>query len=180
MSAVLDPTLGSFWQPIATAFLCGALIGLERQLRGKPAGIRTATLICLSTAVFVSLGRTVLDGSGDPSRVLGQVVTGVGFLGGGVMLAREGIVYGVTTAAVIWMLAAIGATIGFGHLRAAIVLALLTLLALVGIEVLESRLSWLRRGIYARLHRDEARPTESRTGRRATDPGHGPPPPKQD
>ena len=68
-------------------------------------------LICLSTQVFVSLG-----GAGtDPSRVLGQVVTGVGFLGAGVILARGGAITGVTSAAVVWVLAAIGSTVGLGR-----------------------------------------------------------------
>jgi putative Mg2+ transporter-C (MgtC) family protein len=81
---------------------------------------------------------------------LGQVVTGVGFLGAGVILAREGVVTGVTTAAVIWVLAAIGATIGLGQFAAAVTLAVVTVAILVGVELLEVRFGWLRRGAHAR------------------------------
>jgi putative Mg2+ transporter-C (MgtC) family protein len=82
----------------------------------------------------------------DPTRVLAQVVTGIGFLGGGVILAREGAVVGVTSAAVIWVLAALGALIGLGHLAAAIVLTLVTVGLLIGVELLESVFRRLRQG----------------------------------
>jgi putative Mg2+ transporter-C (MgtC) family protein len=149
----LDPAHLRFWLPIATALLCGGIVGLERQVRGKPVGVRTGVLICTSTTVFVTLGMQVH--AGDPTRVLGQVVTGVGFLGAGVMMVRERSVYGVTTASVIWMLAAIGATIGFGFLRAAIALAALTVFVLIGVQLLESSVIWFARGVYAQT---EAQP----------------------
>src|SRR4029450_5383865 len=112
----LDPGSMEFWFRLGTAILCGGIIGLERQLRGKAAGIRTSILICLGTELFVTLGASFGGERVDPTRVLGQVVTGIGFLGGGVILAREGLVVGVTSAAVIWVLAAPGALIGLGHL----------------------------------------------------------------
>jgi len=146
---VFDPFSRAFWSTAGFAVLCGAIIGLERQLRGKPAGVRTSILICLSTAVFVHLGSAVLSDHSDPSRVLGQVVTGVGFLGAGVMMSREGVVTGVTTAAVIWILAACGAAIGLGHSRGAVALSLLTIAILTGVELLESSGRWLVSGIYS-------------------------------
>jgi putative Mg2+ transporter-C (MgtC) family protein len=82
----------------------------------------------------------------DPTRVLAQVVTGIGFLGGGVILAREGAIVGVTSAAVIWVLAALGALIGLGHLLAAIVLTMVTVGLLIGVELLESVFRRLRAG----------------------------------
>src|SRR5436190_23578454 len=118
----LDPDTKTFWLRLGTAILCGGFIGFERQLRGKAAGIRTSILICLGTQLFVTLGSSFGGERVDPTRVLGQVVTGIGFLGGGVILAREGMVVGVTSAAVIWMLAALGSLIGMGHLVAAVVL----------------------------------------------------------
>jgi putative Mg2+ transporter-C (MgtC) family protein len=78
--------------------------------------------------------------------VLGQVVSGIGFLGGGVILAREGTVVGVTSAAVIWVLAALGALIGLGHLLAALVLTTVTVGLLIGVELLESMFRRLRAG----------------------------------
>jgi putative Mg2+ transporter-C (MgtC) family protein len=98
--------------------------------------------------VFIHLGVAASSGHGDPARVLGQLVTGVGFLGAGVILGREGSVTGVTTAAVIWVLAAVGAAIGLGHHFGAVAIALVTVGVLTGVELLESSVRWLARGIY--------------------------------
>jgi putative Mg2+ transporter-C (MgtC) family protein len=133
-----------FWMSIGIAVLCGGIIGLERQIRGKPAGIRTNILICLGTAIFVQLSTIFAGPNVDPTRVLGQVVTGIGFLGAGVILSRGGHIKGVTSAAVIWMLAGIGAMIGLGRFVPAIVLSLITVCILSGIEVLEERVPQLR------------------------------------
>src|SRR4026209_2423943 len=103
----LNPDSPAFWYRLGTAILCGGIIGLERQLRGKAAGIRTSILICLGTELSVSLGASFQGERVDPTRVLAQVVSGIGFLGGGVILAREGAIVGVTSAAVIWGLAAL-------------------------------------------------------------------------
>jgi putative Mg2+ transporter-C (MgtC) family protein len=138
-----------FWIGIGVALLCGGVVGLERQMRGKPAGIRTSILICLGTSLFISLGGAHLGDGDDATRVLGQVVTGVGFLGAGVMIAREGSIVGVTSAAVIWILAAIGAMIGFEQFREALIVAVLTVAILAGIGLLEDRVSGLRRGVHA-------------------------------
>lgn len=143
-----DPFTSAFWRTIGAAVLCGAIVGLERQLHGKPAGVRTSILICLSTAVFMHLGASNLGETGDPTRVLGQIVTGVGFLGGGVMISREGVVSGVTTAAVVWILAAIGAAIGMGYAFGAVTLSVITVAVLVGVGLLERSLSWLTRGVH--------------------------------
>ena len=136
-SDLLDPTTEIFWRHIGTAVLCGGAIGLERQLRGKVAGMRTAILITLGTTFFVGESAALVPGNLDPTRVIGQVVTGIGFLGAGVILARGDRIVGVTTAAVIWLLAAIGSLIGFGYLYAAMVGTLLALLVLVGMEGVE-------------------------------------------
>ncbi|MBN2071625.1 MAG: MgtC/SapB family protein [Candidatus Krumholzibacteriota bacterium] len=146
----MDPTRLDFWIAVGLASLCGALIGIERQLRGKPAGIRTSILICLGTMLFVRLGSVTAGSTGDPARVLGQVVTGIGFLGAGVMLAREGLIQGVTSAAGIWMLAAIGAMIALEYNMAAIIVTLLVLIVLVGVFLIENVVLHLRRGDYAK------------------------------
>jgi putative Mg2+ transporter-C (MgtC) family protein len=142
----LDPDTQIFWLRLGTAVLCGGIIGLERQLRGKAAGIRTSILICLGTQLFVALGSSFGGDRVDPTRVLAQVVTGIGFLGGGVILAREGAVIGVTSAAVIWVLAALGSLIGLGHLLAAMILSVVTVGLLIGVELLESVFRRLREG----------------------------------
>ena len=98
------------WHSIGTAILCGSIIGVERQLRGKPVGIRTSSLITLGSYIFIAASLYVSAHMAgpekvvtDPSRIIGQVITGIGFLGAGVMLARDGFVLGVTSAATIWM-----------------------------------------------------------------------------
>jgi putative Mg2+ transporter-C (MgtC) family protein len=134
-----------FWIRLMTAVLCGGVIGLERQIRGKASGIRTSIMICLGTSLFVSLGATAERA--DPTRVVGQVVTGIGFLGAGVILTREGRILGVTTAALIWVTAAIGSVIGFGYVKTALVITALTLAILLGVEYLEELLDRrLKRG----------------------------------
>ncbi len=149
----LDPANAEFWIRVGAGLACGGAIGLERQVRGKPAGMRTSVLVCLGTVFFVQLG-AALGGPNDPTRVLGQVVTGIGFLGAGVILSRDGIVVGVTSASVVWLLAAIGAAIGLGYLPAAFAVTVVALLVLVGMEYLERSFNWLRQGVHSRIGRD--------------------------
>lgn len=146
MDQHFDPYTFDFWLPVLISLLCGVIVGLERQLRRKPLDVRTAVLICLSTHIFVRLGVEHGGANADETRVLGQVVTGIGFLGAGVILTRGHYVVGLTTASVIWILAAIGATIGFGHYRSAVALALVTLVVLTILETLEDRIEVMRRG----------------------------------
>src|SRR5690348_13255540 len=81
-----------FWTQVGMAVLCGAVLGLERQLRGKPAGMRTSILICLGTVMFMRFGDQLAAHIGDPARTLGQIVNGIGFLGAGVIFAEGGLV----------------------------------------------------------------------------------------
>jgi len=146
----MDPLTSQFWIGIGVAVLCGGIVGFERQIRGKPAGIRTNILICLGTSIFIKLGAAFGGPNADPTRVLGQVATGIGFLGAGVIIAREGLVQGVTSAAVIWVLAGIGAMIGFEKFTPAIILAVVTVGILSGIEFLEKGIRRLRSGEHER------------------------------
>jgi putative Mg2+ transporter-C (MgtC) family protein len=144
----LEATKDEFVFQLAISVLCGAVVGFERQLRGKAIGIRTAIMICLATQVFIRLS-TTLDIEGaviDPTRVMGQVVTGVGFLGAGVILARGGAITGVTSAAVVWMLAAIGSTIGVGRPLEALALAVTVVAILIGVRALEKAFNRLAGG----------------------------------
>jgi putative Mg2+ transporter-C (MgtC) family protein len=143
---VIDPLK---WASILTAFVCGAMVGLERQLSGKPAGIRTSILICMGSYVFVALASSVVENGGDHTRVVGQVITGIGFLGAGVMLTRDGLVVGVTSAAVIWMLAAVGCLIGMNKVIPAIFLSFVTLFILVGVSFIERLFKKLKTGVHS-------------------------------
>lgn len=132
------------------AIFCGFLIGFERQWWGKPAGIRTSILVCMGAYTYVALASYYQDGD-ESLRVLGSIVTGVGFLGAGMILSKAGIVQGVTSASIIWILAAIGSLIGFGNYAAAISLTVITLAILIGINFLERAFKGLRRGVHGIL-----------------------------
>ncbi|MDT8421267.1 MAG: MgtC/SapB family protein [Desulfuromonadales bacterium] len=136
------------WLGLLCAVVGGGIIGIERQVCGKPVGIRTSALICVGAYVFVSVANTVSNGSTDSSRIIGQVVTGVGFLGAGVMMARDGIVIGVTSAATIWVQSAIGILIASGYYLSGIKLSLFTVAILVGVNMLERTFKLLQRGVH--------------------------------
>ena len=138
------------WPSLGSCILAATIIGLERQLHGKPIGVRTSCLICLGTYVFVTMGRAITSEAMDPSRIIGQMVTGVGFLGAGVMFSRGDSVVGVTSAAAIWILAAVGVTIGQGYSWLGVKIALLTTVLLVGVDALERSCTLLQRGDYHR------------------------------
>lgn len=140
-----DPFQKIFWSTIGAAVLCGGIIGLERQVRGKPAGLRTSILVCLGTAIFIHLGAATVGPGKDPTFVLGQMVTGIGFLGAGVIISDRGVITGVTTAAVIWLLAGLGATVGFGYYKGAIALAVVTEVILLSLGWLQTHVPWLVR-----------------------------------
>ena len=96
------------------AFL-GLVIGLERNFAHKEPGMRTFSLITMGSALFVILGNSIVNQTGvDQTRIISQIATGIGFLGAGVIIFHEKKLQGLTTAATIWIAAAIGATVGFG------------------------------------------------------------------
>lgn len=108
----------------------GGLIGAQREWKGKPAGVRTLSLISLGAALFSVISELGFLG-GDPSRVAAGVVTGIGFLGAGAILHRQGGVEGLTTAAAIWGVAGIGMAAGAGLYWIAIIVTLVVLLLLL-------------------------------------------------
>ena len=107
---------------LAVAIICGGIVGVEREITGKVAGLRTSILVCLGSTIFTLVSKdmaSIFDG--DPTRIAAQIVTGVGFLGAGTILREFGRgITGLTTAAIIWLMAAIGMMIGIGELLLAI------------------------------------------------------------
>jgi putative Mg2+ transporter-C (MgtC) family protein len=128
--------LDLLWSLIVAVVLGGA-IGVERELRGKAAGLRTNILICLGATLFTHLSIHLAGPSGDPGRIAAQVVTGIGFLGAGTILHSRGAIAGLTSAATIWLVAAIGVAIGAGAIFEAAGATLLTLFVLRGLAAFE-------------------------------------------
>mgnify|MGYP001096286502 FL=1 len=129
---------------IICSFLAGAILGIERKMRQQTVGIRTLVLICVSScllmilSVFVSTNLAP-EGKGDPARIAAQVVSGIGFLGGGAIL-RQGLnVKGLTSSAIIWVSAALGLAIGAGMVIPAMMTLFICVVALVYIEKLEEK-----------------------------------------
>ena len=116
------------------AVFCGAWVGIERERKEKPGGVRTMALVSLGSCVFTMVGYAFTSKTGDSGRVAAQIVTGIGFLGGGVLLKGPVGVEGTTTAATIWTVAAMGMSIGAGYVPGGIGIALTIrgLLGLVG------------------------------------------------
>lgn len=116
--------LETFVFRLSLALFQGAIIGLERQWRQKSAGLRTNTLVSLGSAAYIMLGQELMGESGDPTRIASQIITGIGFLGAGVIIKDGFTVSGLNTAATIWCSAAVGAFSGLGLWREAMALTL--------------------------------------------------------
>jgi putative Mg2+ transporter-C (MgtC) family protein len=127
------------------AIACGGLIGVEREIKQKPAGFRTNILICFGSMLFMWMSAHIagglIDGKvGDPGRIAAQVVTGIGFLGAGTILHSRGRITGLTSAAQIWVVSAIGMAIGAGMHAIAIASTALILIVQVVLGFMEQRL----------------------------------------
>src|SRR5947208_6008074 len=116
----------------------GAAIGLEREYRRKPAGLRTNILIALGSALFTTVSIAMGSPGGTPDRIAAQIVTGIGFLGGGAILRSGVTVHGMTTAATIWVNAAVGMAAGAGQFAMATCATVLTLIVLGVLPPIES------------------------------------------
>jgi putative Mg2+ transporter-C (MgtC) family protein len=116
----------------------GAALGVEREYRRKPAGLRTNILIALGSALFTTLSIDMGSRGGTPDRITAQVVTGIGFLGAGAILRSGATVHGMTTAATIWVNAAIGMAAGAGELAIATAATVLTIVVLALLAPFES------------------------------------------
>ncbi|WP_338863525.1 MgtC/SapB family protein [Myxococcus stipitatus] len=143
---------------LGLAALMGAMLGLERELRGHAAGLRTHIIVSLGACLFTlcsvfiewSLGGASPEGSrADVSRIASQVVVGIGFLGAGAIIRDQGSIRGLTTAANLWLTASVGLSIGMGFYAAATATVLIALLALAGLRPVERliRRRRLRKGL---------------------------------
>ena len=124
---------------LALAAVLGGAIGLEREYHHKPAGLRTNMLIALGSALFSIISVELGGGAGSPDRIAAQVVTGIGFLGAGAILRSGENIHGLTTAATIWVNAAIGMAAGLGSYVVAAGAAALTLIVLAILPFIERR-----------------------------------------
>ena len=116
---------------IILALILGGVMGLERQYNDKPAGYATNSIICVGAALFTILSLYMAELGGDPGRIAAQIVSGVGFLGAGAILREGNKISGLTTAAAVWLVAAVGMAVGFGqYLLAASACAVVLLMQL--------------------------------------------------
>lgn len=122
---------------LGAAFLLGALIGFERERHQRPAGLRTHILVALASALFAMISIRAAGDSYDPGRIAAQVVAGIGFLGAGTIMRHGSVVRGLTTAASLWMAAALGLACGFGWYLAALTGAVLAFMALTLVKYAE-------------------------------------------
>lgn len=131
---------------IIFSIILGSIIGLERELTNKSAGLRTQIMVCLGSCLFTILSiygfstAVTLYPLGDPSRVAAQIITGIGFIGAGTVLRQGLTVTGLTTASTLWIVAAIGMACGCGKLNIAVVSTILAVAILVLIRILEMKI----------------------------------------
>ena len=149
---------------LGASILCGALIGLEREWARKQAGLRTMILICLGSTLYILVSHLLSSSAGqffDITRVAAQVVTGVGFIGAGAIIQARGTVQGLTTAATIWTVAAIGLIIGAGFPLLGMGITAIVLIILILIRQLERYFikPWLEE---ANDHRENMLPLQDR------------------
>lgn len=144
------------------AALLGGAIGWERGTHGKPAGLRTNILICVGAALLTDLSAKLASPYGDPTRVSAQIVSGIGFLGAGTIIQSRGSVIGLTTAATLWVVAAIGMAVGGGHYVEAVGTTLCVFVVLAPLGHWENRSE-------ARRSAEEAATTEAAVGARGAE-----------
>ena len=130
------------FERLLAAILCGALIGIEREFQRKQAGLRTMILICMGSALYITVSQLASLSAEQPfdiTRVAAQVVTGVGFLGAGTIIVARGQIHGLTTAATIWTIAAVGLVIGAGYTLLGLAVTVLILVILTLIRPIEHK-----------------------------------------
>lgn len=136
ISRVFPVGVGEILLKLVVAAALGGLIGLERETHGRPAGLRTNILVCVGAALVMAVARAASSGVVDPGRAMAGVVTGIGFLGAGAIIKMGNIVRGLTTAACIWLVAALGIAVGQGLFVLAAITTGVALFVLVVVDKL--------------------------------------------
>lgn len=135
---MFDEEILSWLLTLSLAAIAGALIGGERESKGHPAGVRTQALVALAAALLTRAGETGFIGPAvDLSRVASQVVTGIGFIGAGVILKNRGTVTGLTTAATLFLSAGVGVAIGTGLIVPALLATAIALVVIYGLRLVK-------------------------------------------
>jgi putative Mg2+ transporter-C (MgtC) family protein len=151
LASLTLPLLGLDWAPILIAIVVGGTIGFEREMHGRPAGLRTHILVCLASTLLIyashglpagiphddSVARIVMD----PNRLAAGIVTGIGFLGAATVIRAGDIVRGITTGATVWTVAGLGIVIGQGEYVLAVVGAIAVIVVLAGLDPLTRRIA---------------------------------------
>lgn len=126
--------------PMLVALVLGAAIGLEREIHRKPAGLRTNMLICMGAALFTLIAKHIGINPDAETRIIQGVITGVGFLGAGVLIHQQGNVHGLTTAATIWLVTAVGIACGARLYGLSITATALAIIVLMGLSPMEKKM----------------------------------------
>ncbi len=130
--------------------MLGGIIGIEREIRDKPAGLRTNILICVGSTLFMSISTKVAELlGGDPTRIAAQIISGIGFLGAGAVLQSHGFVLGLTTAATIWVVAGVGMALGSGMYLVAAFATAMSLVTLYFLAFVEDKIQGRKSYSYA-------------------------------
>jgi putative Mg2+ transporter-C (MgtC) family protein len=138
-----EVTLLSIALRLVCAVIIGGLIGLERGMKNRPAGLRTYMLVCVGSCLIMLTNQYLfqVSGSGDPMRLGAQVVSGIGFLGAGtIIVTKHNQIKGLTTAAGLWAAAGVGLALGVGFYEAALIAGLLIFFVLTGLQKLDNRM----------------------------------------
>jgi putative Mg2+ transporter-C (MgtC) family protein len=146
----MDPSIASIALKFVLAAILGGVIGIEREIRDKPAGLRTNILICVGSTLFMSISTKVAAMlGGDPTRIAAQIISGIGFLGAGAVLHSHGFVLGLTTAATIWVVAGVGMAIGSGMYTVAVFTTVMSLITLYFLSFIEDKIQGRKSYSYA-------------------------------
>lgn len=148
--------MGDFLIKLIISSVCGAAIGFQRELKDRPAGLRTHTLVALASCLFTVISLSGIKG-GDPTRIVSNVAVGIGFIGAGTIIKQGNIIIGLTTAASLWTVAAVGVLVGAGFYFEAFLATAVSLLILVFFKEIEERVGKKRVFEFkVRLHSEKA------------------------